>query len=74
MYFKKANLIVYSRCQDEMLPVYIFVKINGVDYSIWEELNKQGFWGLGRSKKRDRAFRKVYRIKNQYLGLILSLL
>ena len=69
MCFKKANTIVYSRCQDEMLPVYIFVKLNGVDYSIWEELNKQGFWGLGRSEKRDRAFRKVCRIKNQYLGL-----
>ena len=74
MYFKKANPIVCSHCQDEMLPVYIFVKINGVAYSIWEELNKLGFWELGRSEKRDRAFGKVYRITNQYLGLILSLL
>jgi len=56
MYFKKANPIVYSRCQDEMLPVYIFVKINEVAYSIWEELNKLGFWGLGRSEKCDHLF------------------
>jgi hypothetical protein len=33
MYFKKANPIVYSHYQDEMLPVYIFVKINEFDYS-----------------------------------------
>jgi hypothetical protein len=57
MYFKKANPLVYSHYQDEMLPVYIFVKINEVDYSIWEELNKLGFWRLGGSEKRDRLFR-----------------
>jgi hypothetical protein len=64
MCFKKANPIVYGLCKDEMPPVYIFVKTNGVAYSIWEELNKLGFWELGKSEKRDRALPKVYRIKN----------